>query len=176
MPSPSASPAARRAAQAADLGPLVEVFPYRAARHFLGVLVLLAIVAVGGVVAARALRAGGDQPVWALVVLAVGAAYGMWRAFDQLRAGVSNRRRARQVCLFEGGFAVVDADRVEVWAWPQVERVSRDVIAYRSEYGGDRGSDTRWTVIGRDGRSVAFDTFNVPGADRLGAAITRATA
>ena len=170
----AAPPQAQQAAEVARLGRLVEVYPYRARRLLLVAVGLAVLVVVIGLVVIRSLR-GGDTAVWALLVVGATAMYGLWYAASAFRDAVANRRRNRQICLFDGGFVVVDAGRAEAWPWREIDSVQQHVVQYRSEYGGDRGTERRWTVVRRDGRSIVLHNIDIDAADQLGETIARMT-
>jgi hypothetical protein len=170
-PTPIPSPGAARAAEAARLGRLVEAFPYRSHNR----------------VTELALAVFGTIVFGAFAVLALGSAEGRFWAFiagplavlSALAAVASFRRatgnRARQVCLYEGGFVVVDGARADAWSWPEVESVWQRIVDRRDQSGIRLSTDARWTVLRRDGARIVLSNDDIDGIDRLGDPIIRRT-
>jgi hypothetical protein len=171
---PIPSPGAARAAEAARLGRLVEAFPYRSHNR----VTELALAVFGAIV------------FGAVAVLALGSAEGRFWAFvagplavlSALVAVASFRRatgnRARQVCVYEGGFVVVDGARADAWSWPEVESVWQRIVDRRHQSGLRLSTDARWTVLRRDGVRIVLsndDIDGIDGIDRLGGPIIRRT-
>jgi hypothetical protein len=162
---------ADRAAEAARLGRLVEAFPYRSHNR----VTELALAVFGAIV------------FGAVAVLALGSAEGRFWAFiagplavlSVLVAVASFRRatgnRARQVCLYEGGFVVVDGARADAWSWPEVESVWQRIVDHRDQSGMRLSTDARWTVLRRDGVRIVLSNDDIDGIDRLGGPIIRRT-
>lgn len=167
-----AAPQAQQAAESERLGLLVEVFPYQARRLLFVAVWLAVLLVVVGLVGMGGFR-DSDTPVWQLLVAGAAAIYLLWLVASGFRDAVAHRRRNRQVCLFEGGFVVMDAEHADVWAWGDIVSVRQHITQYRSEYGGDRGRDRHWTVVRRDGRSITLHNIDISAADRLGETIAR---
>jgi hypothetical protein len=133
------------------------------------------IVVVMGLSGLREFAAGNTPPVWLLLVVGgFGIAF-VWMMTSSLGRAISHRRRKRQICLYEGGFVVVDAGQADIWAWDDIGNVRQNVTQYRSEWGGDRGRYTDWLVMRRDGRTITLRDAEPKGGDRLGEIVARMT-